>query len=130
MTRKPSILVAENNMPWAMFMISVLTQAGYDVNPVFTGQKALAVGAERKFDLIIVEADLPVLNGYEICRDLKQRHISWKTPIVIVSANATIEIQQYALDLGAADIIEIPFHAEELKARIFACLTQTLVFNQ
>ena len=129
MSEKINVLLAEHKMPLAMLMISILTQAGCDVEPVFTGRKALTLGAERKFDLVILDAELPGIDGYEICRDLKQRHISWKTPIVLVFANATIENQQYALDLGAADAIEIPFCAEEFKSRILACLNRTPVFN-
>jgi DNA-binding response OmpR family regulator len=125
MSEQVKILVAEHDTPLAMLMISVLTQEGCDVKAVNTGKKAMALGAERKFDIIILETDLPDITGYEIYRDLKQRHISWKTPIVFVSANATIENQQYALDLGAADFIEKPFDVSDFASRILSLIQET-----
>lgn len=127
MSEKAKILLAEHDMPVAMWMISILTRAGYDVEPVFTGHKALAIGKERKFDLIILDTELPGINGYEICRELKQRHISWKTPVVFVSANSDIENQQHALEIGAVDFIEKPFNEDEFTTRIFSAFSQTTV---
>ena len=109
-----------------MCVVSILTRAGCDVKAVNTGKKALSLGAERKFDVIILETDLPDITGYDICRDLKQRHISWKTPIVFVSANTTIENQQYALDLGAADFIEKPFDTADFTSRILSLVEETV----
>lgn len=122
MSEKIKVLLAEHEMPLAMWMISLLTQAGCDVQPVFSGNKAITLASETRFDLIILETNLSGVNGYDVCRDLKQRHISWRTPIVFVSANSSIENQQYALEIGAADFIERPFIADEFISRILSCL--------
>jgi DNA-binding response OmpR family regulator len=61
----------------------------------------------------------------EICSELKQRHFSRHTPVVLVSSHATIENQQRALDLGAADFIEKPFDPQDFLARILSLVEET-----
>jgi putative two-component system response regulator len=90
-----------------------------------TGKRAMEIAQANKFDLIILDADLPDSNGFEICSELKQRHFSRHTPVVFVSARATIENQQHALDLGAADFIEKPFDTQDFLSRILSLVEET-----
>jgi DNA-binding response OmpR family regulator len=90
-----------------------------------TGKKGLELAQENKFDLITLDADLPDINGFEICSELKQRHFSRHTPVVFVSACATLEDQQHALDLGAADFIEKPFDTQDFLSRILSLVEET-----
>src|SRR5208282_4478304 len=103
MSGKASILIVENDTPLAMMMVHVLSRVGCDVLIAHTGKKGLELAQENKFNLITLAIDLPDINGFEICSELKQRHFSRHTPVVFASAHATIENQQRALDLGAAD---------------------------
>lgn len=113
MTKKTRILIVEDDTPLAMMMVHVLSRAGCDVQVASTGEKGLKLAQENRFDLITLDIDLPGgSSGLEICRELKQRHLTRNTPIVFVSARATIENQQRALELGAADFIEKPFGVE------------------
>jgi putative two-component system response regulator len=66
----------------------------------------------KKFDLIVLDLDLPDMNGFEICDDLKQRHISKHTPIVFISFKPSLEDQQRGLEFGAVDYIPKPFDVE------------------
>lgn len=106
-------------------MVSLLTQAGFDVTATHNGHKGFELATENKFDLIVLDANLPGINGFELCAELKQRHISCNTPIVFVSSNITIEDQQYAFELGAADFIGKPFEASDFVARILSQLEET-----
>jgi DNA-binding response OmpR family regulator len=125
MCGKAKILVVENEIPTAMMMVSLLTQAGLDVEATAKGQKGLEIAQERKFDLILLETNLPDISGLKICAELRQRHISYRTPVVFISAQSGHEVREQALELGAADFIEKPFDAREFVSRILSHLEET-----
>jgi len=64
---------------------SLLIQAGFDVQLAAQGHQGMEIAQDRRFDLILLSANLPDINGFEICAELKQRHISRRTPIVFLS---------------------------------------------
>jgi DNA-binding response OmpR family regulator len=125
MSDKAKILVVEDEMPVALMMVFLLTRAGCDVTTATSGKKGLELAATTKFDLITLDVDLPDVKGFEICRELKQRHISHRTPIVFVSGSSSIENQQRALELGAVDFIEKPFAVSDYISRILPLLEET-----
>jgi DNA-binding response OmpR family regulator len=93
-------------------MVAALTQAGCDVEAACTGEKAMKIASQNRFDLITLDIELPDITGFEICSELKQRHISRNTPIVFVSGKCSLEDQQRGLDAGAVDYITKPFGME------------------
>ena len=125
MKKKKKVLVVENGIPTAMMMVSLLTQAGFDVEAAAKGQKGMEIAQEQRFDLILLETELPDISGFRICAELKQRHISYRTPIVFISNRHGDEYRERALDLGAADFIEKPFEANGFISRISSHLKKT-----
>lgn len=125
MSDKKRSLIVENDIPTAMMMVSSLTQAGCDVEVARTGQKAMELAFEQRFNVIVLDADSPAVNASEICGELKQRHISCNTPIIFVSRLASIENQQRAFELGAVDFIEKPFDVGEFVSRILLHLEES-----
>ena len=109
MTVKPKILVVDDQMAVALMMVFLLTQAGCDVEMALNGAKALQLAQTEIFDLITLDIDMPGVNGFVLFQSLKQIPHLKDTPMIFVSGNSTIENQQRALDLGAADFIEKPF---------------------
>jgi DNA-binding response OmpR family regulator len=109
---KPRILIVEDDTPLAMMMASLLTRAGCEVHGAHTGEKALRLAQEIKFDLITLDIDLPDMSGFEICLELKQRHLFRHTPIIFISARPCDEDRQRIFELGAADYITKPFGIE------------------
>ena len=126
MKGKRKILVVEDDTVAAMMMVSLLTRAGCDVLVAATGKEGMRLATTTRFDLITLDVNLPDLKGFDICRELKQRHFSRHTPVVFVSTCATIENQQRALDSGAADFIEKPFGVE-FASRLLSHVEQTTV---
>lgn len=118
MSDKARILVVENEIPTAMMIVSLLTRAGFDVEAVAKGQKAMEIARERKFALIVLETDLPDISGFAICAELRQRHISYRTPIVFLSNQHGEEHREQAYEMGAADFIGKPFDARDFISRI------------
>jgi DNA-binding response OmpR family regulator len=118
MTNKAKILIVEDDTPLTMFMVSVLTQVGCDVKTANTGKKAMELAAEKKFDVITLDIRLPDASGFEICSELKQRHISWKTPVIFISASPLEEDMAEAKKRGAVDYVTKPFDVTDFVYKV------------
>jgi CheY-like chemotaxis protein len=114
MKDKAKILVVEADTPLAMLMVGLLTQAGCNVEAAWTGKTAIERASETKFDLIALDSELPDMTGFEICSDLKQRHISWKTPVVVIGASSRPDDIDEAKRRGAVDYLAKPVDPTEL----------------
>ena len=120
MTGQPKILVIEDDTPVAMLAVFMLTRAGCDVLVAHTGVKGLNLASESRFDLIALDLNLPDISGFEICRELKQRHISRNTPVIIISGCSCEHDVLHGLELGAADYITKPFNPSDFVRRVLA----------
>ena len=120
MADKAEILIVESETPVAMMMVNVLTQAGCEVLVASSGEKGMELAQENKFDLIVLAVDLPDIKGFDICNELKQRHASRRTPIVLISGRPAENDRQRGLELGAADYIKKPFGASDFVQRILS----------
>jgi DNA-binding response OmpR family regulator len=120
MADKMRILVVEDDREFARLMSASLQEIGCDVQIAFNGGDGLELATENKFDLITLDVNLPDISGFEICRELKQRHISYRTPIVFVAGRATDEDRKRAFELDAVEFFEKPVRLREFIARISA----------
>jgi CheY-like chemotaxis protein len=133
MKGKTRILIVEDDTPLACWMVSILTHAGCDVETARSGKRAMELASESRFDLITLDIGLPDSTGFEICSELRQRHISRKTPIVFVTASPSEDDVKRGIKLGAVDFIPKPFEATDFiyrivghaKARIHQATTST-----
>ena len=82
------------------------------------GEQALALTATRRYDLIILDLMLPKMDGFEVLRRLRQKQV--KTPVLVLTARASVEDRVTGLEVGADDYLVKPFAFEELLARIRA----------
>ena len=89
-------------MPVAMMLTYLLAQDGIETETATTGQKALEMATDGRFDLITLDADLPDVSGYEVCRLLRENPF-FQTPIVFVSGRPLEQDIQRGLDAGAVD---------------------------
>jgi putative two-component system response regulator len=104
------ILIVEDEIPVAM-TIMVLLAANCEIKVAMTGAKAIRMAEIEIFDLITLDVDLPDINGFEVCRHLKENPF-FQTPIVFVSGGSLEQDIQRGLELGAVDYITKPFSAE------------------
>lgn len=118
MSQRQKILVVEDEPAVASLMTFLLSRAGYDVETALNGRRGLELATQQVFNLITLDVDLPDIKGFEICRELKQRHISHKTPVIFLSGNHLEERRAMAMELGAVDFIAKPFIVEDLLSRI------------
>ncbi|HTM05274.1 MAG TPA: response regulator transcription factor [Vicinamibacterales bacterium] len=120
---KTKVLVVEDEPDIAELIKHTLEKTGdTSVDIVNTGDAALkAVGAEEP-DLILLDLNLPVLSGVEVCRILRARETTAHLPIIMLTARSTEADRVTGLDVGADDYITKPFGLRELSARVRAVL--------
>jgi len=126
---KPRILIVEDQTPAAMMMIGALTQAGCDVQVAHTGQKGLALARENEFELIVLAVELSDINGFEICDELRQRHLSRRTPIILTARELRDQDQQRSQKIGAVDYILKPFDLADFVRRILSAVKSPNALN-
>ncbi len=113
-----NILLVEDEQRVADFIRRGLMESGYQVSLAYDGAMGLKLALEQDYDLIILDIILPHLNGTEVCKEI--RRFKADTPIILLTALATIEDKLAGFNTGADDYITKPFHFEELLVRIKA----------
>jgi len=117
------VLVVEDEQDIAGLIRHTLEKiSGLEVEAVDTGDAALRVVAEREPDLILLDLNLPVLSGLEVCRILRGRPGTAHIPIIMLTARTSESDRVTGLDVGADDYITKPFSLRELTARVRAML--------
>jgi two-component system alkaline phosphatase synthesis response regulator PhoP len=99
-----------------------LTREGYEVLQAVTGTDALRQAQDARPDLILLDLMIPQLNGWEVCRRLKQDPVTRPIPVVMVTARAEEGDKVLGFELGADDYVTKPFAIRELIARIRAVI--------
>jgi DNA-binding response OmpR family regulator len=119
----PRVLIVEDEQDIAGLIKHALERdGGMQVETVETGGEALRAVAQHAPDLVILDLNLPVLGGLEVCRVLRARAETAQVPIIILTARTSEGDRVAGLDLGADDYITKPFSLRELAARVRAVL--------
>src|SRR5258708_9413192 len=111
------ILVVEDHPTNAAMLEGLLSGQGYRVSRAADGLQALASLADDPPDLIFLDLDLPRMNGFDVCRWVKQNPETRLIPIIIVTGQDPFEARLRAWDLGADEVISKPIQCMELLAR-------------
>lgn len=93
-----------------------LSISGHEITVAMDGQSGFEMAEKHRFDLVILDLMLPVMNGMEVCRKIRESDTS--TPILMLTALGTTENIVSGLDAGADDYMTKPFKLAELEARI------------
>lgn len=112
------LLVAEDDTRLARVLKRGLEGEGHIVEVVHDGDAALVAGQDENFDVLILDVMMPGLDGFEVVRRLRDRHIG--TPVLMLTARGELEDRVRGLDSGADDYLVKPFAFDELSARIRA----------
>ncbi len=97
---------------------NILLNEKYQISYTQNGKEALSLINTNKFDLILLDIMMPVMDGYEVCRKLKENAETRDIPIIFLTAKAEKESIIKGFNLGAQDYVTKPFNAEELLARV------------
>lgn len=109
------ILVADDDRLSVKLTTYLLESSGYTVTSVASGREVLRYFEHDEPDLILLDVDLPHMNGFEVCRQLRRKS---DLPIIFVSAHGQLQDRVNGLQLGGDDYINKPFEPLELLARI------------
>jgi DNA-binding response OmpR family regulator len=119
----PRVLVVEDENDIAGLIKHTLERSGdASVEVVGRGDEALRSITGRPPDLVILDLNLPVLSGDEVCRILRQKQETRQIPIIMLTARTSESDRVAGLDLGADDYVTKPFSLRELAARVRAVL--------
>lgn len=119
------LLVAEDDVRLARIVKRGLEGEGHVVDVVHDGDAAVAAGLDDGFDVLILDVMMPGLDGFEVIRRLRDRHVD--TPALMLTARGELEDRVRGLDSGADDYLVKPFAFEELSARLRALGRRTSV---
>src|SRR5258706_3682897 len=113
------ILVVDDEPQMGRLLKTGLSARGYEVAVAVDGRAALDMAASWRPDLILLDLGLPVIDGLEVCRQLR----GWsQVPIIVLTVRDAEQDKVTALDLGADDYLTKPFGTDELLARIRVAL--------
>jgi two-component system OmpR family response regulator len=110
------ILLVEDNQTLAEGLASILRGSGYAVDMVADGASAEAVAMAEAYDLVILDLNLPEMDGLDVLRSMRARQN--KAAVMILTARGAPEERVRGLDLGADDYMIKPFDVSEFEARI------------
>jgi len=121
--QKHRVLIVEDEQDIAGLIKHTLERSGSaEAEVVGSGDAALKAVSARPPDLIILDLNLPVLGGLEVCRLLRQRSDARHLPIIMLTAKSSESDRVTGLELGADDYVTKPFSLRELTARVKAVL--------
>ena len=119
MTQQKRVLLVDDDLSIQRSLSSLLRSRGYAVDVAASGESALQAIADRPPDLVLLDLGLPLLDGGEVCRQIRDTSA---VPIIVLTARNTETDKVSLLDIGADDYVTKPFSPAELLARIRVAL--------
>jgi len=114
----PSILVVDDTPANLQMLADMLKRRGYRARPVPSGRLALQAAKADPPDLILLDVNMPEMDGYEVCAELKKDQVLAAIPVIFISAYGETADKMRAFSAGGLDYITKPFHVEEVEARV------------
>jgi DNA-binding response OmpR family regulator len=124
---KEKVLVVEDDATLRETLVYNLTREGYEVTAARDGQAAVRLARERAPDAIILDVMLPGIDGFEVCRILRQE---MSVPILMLTARDDEVDKVVGLEVGADDYLTKPFSMRELMARVKALLRRVRLIRE
>lgn len=123
---RPRLLIAEDDSDLAETMREVLEE-DFAVDVAANGSEALALAHEEHPDVVVMDARMPKMNGFEACRALRDDPETADLPIIMVTGGTEPELASAAFDAGATDYLPKPFSISQLRSRARTCLLRRQV---
>lgn len=121
------ILIVEDEKDLCQMIAKSLKESGYEVDIAYNGNEAMELLDVENYDLIVLDLNLPEIDGMEILEEF--RTFNQDTKIIILSARSQIKDKVEGLDKGANDYLSKPFHLDELEARIRSLTRRNFITN-
>ncbi len=121
------LLVIEDEQALADMVAQHLRTAGYEIDVCYDGDSGLEAAMTESYDLIILDLNLPKMDGMDLLKALRTQN--GETGVLILSARSGIRDKVEGLDAGANDFLSKPFHMQELDARIRSLTRRKFIQN-
>ncbi|MBC8287179.1 MAG: SpoIIE family protein phosphatase [Nitrospinae bacterium] len=127
--RRPKILIVDDSRTIVALINSILKE-DYDTVTASNGLEAIEVYSRAKPDLVLMDVEMPVMDGFEACKKIKEQSKNTFTPIIFITSKVDLQSMKTGLKAGAEDYLTKPFEPEELLARVQAVLRTKKLYNQ
>jgi putative two-component system response regulator len=126
---KQRVLVVDDVVENCVLIADYLETLGCDITTANSGPDALAVMADSPADIVLLDVEMPGMNGLEVCRQIKASPATAMVPVVIVTAYSAVEDRVAALEAGADDFLAKPVEQTELLARVRSLLRVKTLYD-
>jgi Osmosensitive K+ channel histidine kinase len=113
-----AILIVDDNPQNLHILAKILQENNYEIEFATNGEAALGWIKDRKFDLILLDINMPGMDGFEVCRQIRSNPVMDNIPVIFLSAETDRGSILKGFDLGAQDYVTKPFDSRELLARV------------
>lgn len=113
-----TILIVDDVSRNIQILGNILAKENYHIAYARSGPEALKIAAQQNFDLILLDIMMPGMDGYEVCKKLKDNKHTKETPIIFLTAKADMESIIHGFAIGGQDYITKPFNSAELLSRV------------
>lgn len=120
---RKKILVVDDQQENVYLLKVLLSSHGYEVLEAQSGQEALDALERESCDLVLLDVMMPEMDGYEVCRRIREGGDKQRIPIILLTARKDTDSKVRGLDIGANDYVTKPFDRQEILARIRSLLT-------
>jgi DNA-binding response OmpR family regulator len=121
---KPLILVVDDEHDFRAILSHILVVGGYAVATADDGAQALRLFDERAPDLVVLDGNLPDIDGFEVCRRLRATPRGAKVPILMCTVRSALTTVSAGFDAGVTGYVLKPFEVEELLEKVRAALEE------
>jgi class 3 adenylate cyclase len=112
------VLVAEDNPEMRQLARDILKTMGVEVITAYDGPSALDTAQTQQPDLVVLDIDMPGMNGFDVCAELKSNAVTAQIPVLMLTAQSDVEHRVHGLQVGADDYLSKPYSPRELIARV------------
>ena len=114
----PNILIVDDVLANLELLSGILQERGYITRPVLNGKTALMTARAEPPDLILLDVNMPEMDGYELCERLKGDDVTKDIPVIFITASHETEEKVKAFKMGCVDYVTKPFQCDEVNARV------------
>ena len=117
-----TVLLVDDSIPLHKLVCAQLEAEQVEIHSAYDGEAGLSAAVSLRPTLILLDVDMPELDGFEVCRRLKSNPTTAAIPVIFLTANSLVGDKVRGFDTGGADYVTKPFKPEELRARVRAAL--------
>ncbi|MCZ2356534.1 MAG: response regulator [Bacteroidia bacterium] len=115
---KPKVLIVDDNPMNVQVLTDSLDGLPYEVLVAMNGERAIKIAERMSPDVVLLDVNLPGMNGYEVCKTLKSNELTRNLPVLFLSALNDSESKVHGFSVGGVDFISKPFNKDEVIARL------------